>query len=409
MDTNQILQTLRDPMGVPSYPWIFQVLMVLLFALHIIFVNIAVGSAALSIYGFCKRKTDSWWGQLAGTLARVGTMCISYAILLGVAPLLFVQVIYDPMWYVSNSLSSVWVIAFIFIMMAGYGLGYVYYLNQSKGKGSGIAWVGLLSLLLLITAGMIIHLFSYISLQPEKWMQWYASNGVVNTSGSSIPTFQISRFLHFIIPSVAVTGIFMMLYAWYFSGRSDIKKEYLQWIAEKGRSLASVFTMIQVVAGLWWILVVPGEFRFYMNIFFVLGVLLAVVLLIQFILAKKNPIRSAVHTALTAFVTILVMSIARESLRMNYLGKYGYSIYDYKLNIDWGSFALFLATFLLGMSILSYFISIVWKSGKVRGEYESSECHVRWGNISIALLIAWIVIVAGFGIYVTIVNNAVRF
>jgi hypothetical protein len=48
------------------------------------------------------------------------------AIVLGVAPLLFVQVIYDPFGYTSNVLSACRVIGFILILLVGYTLLYVF-------------------------------------------------------------------------------------------------------------------------------------------------------------------------------------------------------------------------------------------------------------------------------------------
>ena len=46
----QALQALRDPTGVPFYPIVFQVLMVLTFSMHIVMVNLALGSAAVALW-----------------------------------------------------------------------------------------------------------------------------------------------------------------------------------------------------------------------------------------------------------------------------------------------------------------------------------------------------------------------
>ncbi|MBI4710337.1 MAG: hypothetical protein HY759_04450 [Nitrospirae bacterium] len=217
MEISTMLKTLQDPMGIPFYPIVFQVLMVLTFALHIMFVNFTIGTTFLSLYGYL--KGGEFWGRLSKSMVKATTANISMAMLLGVAPLLFVQVVYDPFWYASNALSGAWVIGFIFIMMAAYGLTYVFYLKKDSQRGKGFALTGITALGLFLLAGLIMHALNYQALQPDKWLGWYMKGNAVNTSGTSLQAFQLPRFLHFIIPSFAMTGIFLMLYAWYFQKR----------------------------------------------------------------------------------------------------------------------------------------------------------------------------------------------
>ena len=99
-----------------------------------------------------------------------------------------------------------------------------------------------------------------------------------------------------------------------------------------------------------------------------------------------------------AFLTIFGMSYAREALRMEYLGRFDYSIFNYKLNIDWGSTVLFLSTFVMGLIIIGYLLSVAYKAGRTERQYEASITMHRWGRISIALLLIWILIVAGLGL-----------
>ena len=91
MDTNLMIQTLQDPMGVPFYPVVFQGLGILTFALHIFFVNLVLGGALIAAWGHF--RSDQRWQKLSRMLAKVTTINISIAIVLVVAPLLFVQVI----------------------------------------------------------------------------------------------------------------------------------------------------------------------------------------------------------------------------------------------------------------------------------------------------------------------------
>jgi uncharacterized membrane protein len=199
-------------------------------------------------------------------------------------------------------------------------------------------------------------------------------------------------------------GIFLMLYAWYFKRRRDIDREYLEWAGVTGAKLALVFIFLQAIVGVWWLLRLPGELSFMTTPYFLVGAALAVLLLIILYISRKNPVMFAVPYGLCAFLAVFGMSYAREALRMGYLGRFGYSIFDYHINIDWGSTLLFLATFLMGLVIISYLLSVAYKSGKVAESYEASPSMHRLGRVSIALLLTWLVLVAGLGVVISVRN-----
>lgn len=201
-----------------------------------------------------------------------------------------------------------------------------------------------------------------------------------------------------------MTGIFLMLYAWYFKNREDMDKGYLDWVGRIGAKTAFLFTAMQSVVGFWWLLSLPGEFKFLANPFFLVGLVLGIALLVFLYSARRDPVRYAIPSILGAFVTIFAMSYTREALRMKYLGRFNYSIFDYKLDIDWGSTALFLATFVMGLAIIGYLLSVAYKSGRVAGEYVATPSMNKWGSISIALLLIWIVLVAGLGVIISVRN-----
>ncbi len=389
-------------MGIPFYPIVFQVLMVLTFALHIIFVNFTLGTSFLAVYGYF--KGEGYWRRLSRTVAKAVPVNVSMAMVLGVAPLLFVQVVYDPFWYVSNTLSAVWVIGFILIMMIAYSFTYIFYLRREKKEGKGYAFFGIVAVALFLLAGVIMHSLGYQLLQPGKWLGWYIKGNIVDASGASLHAFQLPRFLHFIIPSIAMAGIFLMLYAWYFEKRGDMDRGYIQWIGRTGAKMAFLFTAIQAAIGFWWLLSLPGELGFFMNPFFLIGAALGMVLLVFLSNAQRNPVKYAVPSIGGAFLTIFGMSYTREALRMKYLGRFDFSIFNYGLNIDWGSTLLFMSTFLMGLVIVSYLLLVAYKSGKEEGHYEATPSMHRLGKISIALLLIWIVIVAGLGIFISVKN-----
>ncbi|GER94398.1 hypothetical protein A45J_2159 [hot springs metagenome] len=401
MEISTMIKTLQDSMGIPFYPILFQVLMVITFALHIIFVNFVIGTLSLSLYGYI--KGTSYWKSLSNTMIRATTASTSMAILLGVAPLLFVQVIYDPFWYVSNTVSAAWVMGFILAMMTAYGFTYVFYLKRGA-DGKGLIVLGVAAFILFLLSGVIMHVLGYQLLLPEKWYEWYIKGNNIDTTGMLLHAFQASRFLHFIVPSFAMTGILLMLYAWYFKNRSDKDRDYIDWVGKTGAKMAFIFTAIQAGIGFWWLFSLPIEFKFFTNPLFLIGVAFGIMLLILLYNAQKDPIKYAVYSMFGAFLTILSMAYTREALRMKYLVRFNYSIFDYKVNVDYGSTALFLLTFIAGLSVVGYLLAIAYKSGKTTDEYVSTPSMEKWGKISIAVLLAWIAVVVGIGVMVSIKN-----
>ena len=55
MDMSLVLNSLRDPAGVPFYPLVFQALYILTWALHIAFVLLTLGGMVVSIVGHMKK------------------------------------------------------------------------------------------------------------------------------------------------------------------------------------------------------------------------------------------------------------------------------------------------------------------------------------------------------------------
>ncbi|MEF3193739.1 MAG: hypothetical protein K6346_05970, partial [Halothiobacillaceae bacterium] len=183
----QALYALRDAAGVPSHPVIFLILGVVTFALHIAAVQIMLGASGLTVWGAL--SSDPHKRRLAQSMVMVAKFMLSVAILIGIAPLLFVQVIYDPFWYTSNVLSAWWVIGFIIILSVAALLWFFFNTKNDKLGSSQKTFCpgsAILSVALLLVVGFIMHVLTNQMLSPEKWMEWYAPNGVLDTSGRTL-------------------------------------------------------------------------------------------------------------------------------------------------------------------------------------------------------------------------------
>ncbi|MFN3922001.1 MAG: hypothetical protein ACK4K4_06345, partial [Caldimicrobium sp.] len=154
MQISSYLNAMRDAAGLPSPAIIFDILLVLTFALHILLVNLVLGSLALIIWG--KIKGSEYSLKLSSSLSRLLVISISWAIVLGVAPLLFIQVIYDPFWYTANTLSALWALLFLVFIALGFTLLYLFYLRGGY-EGKGNIFLVILSGVLFLLAGIVMH------------------------------------------------------------------------------------------------------------------------------------------------------------------------------------------------------------------------------------------------------------
>lgn len=106
-----------------------------------------------------------------------------------------------------------------------------------------------------------------------------------------------------------------------------------------------------------------------------------------------------------ALAVVVLMSAARESLRVALLGRWGFSVYAHRVTVDWGSTALFFATFLLGASVLAWVLTVAFQAGRTAGRFTAGPRLAAWGKVSLGLLAAWLVVVAGYGVSVTLRNG----
>ena len=401
----ELLYALRDPAGIPSHPVIFLVLGVLTFALHIAAVQMMLGASALTLWGALGK--DARRRRLAQSMLQVAKVMVSVAIVLGVAPLLFVQVIYDPFWYTSNLLSAWWVIGFILILLAGYTLMYVFYWRNQRlaDPAARLSCPGAMiaSVILLLLVGFIMHVLAQQMLQPEQWMGWYAPDGDLDTRGTTLHAFHPWRFLFFIALSAPVTGALLVAYQRYFRARDDAQPAYLDWVRDLAYRLINAGGPVSLALGIAWMATLPdaaAAFAFSPWVLASAAGLLGFVAFAHWV-RRKGDSPWAYALLGVGTLAILLVAVAREALRWALLhGVHGYNALDYKINMDWYSTLTFFLTFgVLGASVLAYYLTVAWRAGQTQGLYTASAAVERMGKLAIGLLVLWILHYFALGFY----------
>lgn len=401
MDIGAVMNTMRDPAGVPAHPVVFQILMVLTWVLHIAFVELALGSAGLAIFSFHRRGTGAQWEQLSMAMTKVAKVSVSLLIVLGVGPLLFTQVIYDPQWYTSNVLSGRWAIAFIFTLIVGYCCWFAFYHANHEGakKHAGLyAWV---ALALFCLDGLIMHALSYQALLPGQWMNWYAPNGMVDTRGATLHAIQWPRYVFVMSLSVPAVGVFLLAYAHYFALRADRTPQYRAFVRALGKRIAQWGFAFSILPMLAW--------QFDHPVGSGLAIHPAGWLIVSGLAVMAAWIRQLddeTHGYLPAACGVLLLALLalwREIIRIHYLRPLGYDIHTYTVHPDLPSTVLFFLTLAgIGGLVGGFYLTLLYRAGRMQGRYDADRSVARLGTGAVSVLGLWIVVFFVYGIAVSV-------
>ncbi|PKN15554.1 MAG: hypothetical protein CVU67_00560 [Deltaproteobacteria bacterium HGW-Deltaproteobacteria-24] len=391
-----VLLALRDPAGVPFYPVVFQALYVLTWALHAAFVLLALGAVGLSIFGTFNQKSDSHWKLLTPHLIQTGKISISILIVLGVAPLLFTQVIYDPNWYVANTLSGMWIFIFVYALIVAYIMYYWYYYANKKNEGSG-KLIGIISFTLLVFSGLLMHNFAVTSIMPNEWMNMYAPNGVVDNSGWTF-NMNLIRLAFMVSLSIPVVGIFLQNYSRFLSTKEDFSPKFIEYTASLGTKMGVIGLIISALCFVAWMLQID-----YLLHPLSLAIIVGVVILLLMVAKNSN----SYITTIVLVVVALLISAMRELIRFDIMANLGYSIYEYPVNLEIPSLVMFLLTFLvLGGVGVAWLLTMAWKVGENQGVFDGSKdvAVTKLGNYTLAIMVIWMVIYFGWGMTILFMN-----
>jgi hypothetical protein len=341
-----------DPNPLPAPFWVFKLLLVVTFYLHILAMNFMLGGAALALLARWRQKGNQFGSRIFFDVAKKVPILMAATISLGIAPLLFVQVLYGQYFYTSSILMAwPWFLVLVFLIAAYYGFYFVSYRGERRPRAAGR--VMLFSTTLVLIIGFIYTNNLTLSQVPAHWAQKYFSSTAGWDLNLSEPTL-LPRYLHFMTAAVAVSGLYLVLIAW-TKWKQD--QEYARAIFQLGGKAFLYATMAQFVIGFWFLFSLPKALRMVfmgadplttsLLCFGIVGALVSIFLMSAAL--KKGNIRLAALgvTGITALV-VLAMSVMRELLRMAYLKPY-YNPRQFAVQTQWSPFLLFLALFVAGV------------------------------------------------------------
>ena len=342
-----------DPIPLPAPYWVFKLLLVVTFALHILAMNFLLGGTILALasrWGGDRDRANRLFGDIASKLP----LLLPATVTLGVAPLLFLQVIYGQFFYTSSVLIAwPWFLALVLLTIAYYGL---YFVSARTHRRAGSGQLVLLASFLLIAfIGFLFSTNLTLSQTPAAWAGKYFADPSGWNLNLAEPTL-LPRYLHFFTAAVAVGGLFLMLMAWL---RGDGDADYRRFIFRFGGRAFEYATMAQFVIGFWFLISLPPDRRaLFLGGNVLASSLLAVglagavaaILVVTWAIGRDAYRLGALGgTGLTALV-VIAMAVMRDILRDAYLKPY-FHPERFVVQTQWTVLPLFLAIFLGGVAL----------------------------------------------------------
>jgi hypothetical protein len=350
-----------DPVSLPAPVWLLKALLLLTFFLHVIPMNMALGGgfvAAITDW-IGHRRNNEYHLSLARSLARILPIVIAFAITLGVAPLLFIQVLYGQFFYTSSVLLAwPWLSVIVLLILSYYGF-YLYSFRWEQLQGKRLVIV-LASAVLLAAIGFLYTNNLVLMLTPGKWAAMYFQDphgAHLNLSDPAV----VPRFLHFFTASFAVAGLLALVLG-LMKRRQD--SAYSRWAVRYGVLWFIAATLVQLVIGSWFFLSLPhavsvvfmGGDAFATAVFAIALVCAFASLVMMFIgLASSNPAWKLTTGIVLIALTIICMVIIRDFVRSAYLERY-FDATRFSVQPQTGVIVLFFLLLVGGLGVIGYMI-----------------------------------------------------
>lgn len=341
-----------DPAALPGPPWLFHLLWVITFLIHLVFVNMVMGGSILAALVGSNRPGAR---EIQSFFVEVNGWAISFAITFGIAPLLFMQVLFGRFFYTATILVAWWWFGMLLILTLGYYLNYIAKARLKAGKG--VRAILIVEAVCFFKIAAIQVAINVLHLQPGRW------ESVAQQTWAALldPTF-VPRTLHFVFAAIAMAGAVLAFVATRRATTED--REACLGMARFGLRAALVASALEFVDGFWLLLALPRDVLIaFMRggaatmIPLTAGILLGVLLLVVLsrITDPLTQTKDVRRVAEVLVATVVFMVLTRHQLRGIYLAPWRA---DEQVTVasQWGPLALFLVAFVLCVGLTVYAI-----------------------------------------------------
>lgn len=336
---------LPDYHFLPAPLWLITILHVVTLTLHFAAMNFLFGGTVVLLFG---RMNDKWLDPGVKRYVKLLPAAMAATVTLGVAPLLFVQLVYYQQVY-SASIVSAWIwLGIIDAAIVAYYFLYAASFNVDEKPDRLPLFLGISFVLLLFISLVYSTVFSMAE-RPDLYRALYEGNQsglVINTDVGSWGL----RWLHMLLGAVSVGGFFFGIV-----GRNSEPAFKL------GKSFFLLGMIVTMVVGLAY-LITLGDFMLpFMRSPAIWALMVSIVLSLgslHFYFKKKW-----VGAGLMLSLSLLGMVTIRHMLRLIALEKH-FDPATIPVSPQWSVFAVFLACFVVAIGLVWYMLNLYIRDRK---------------------------------------------
>lgn len=334
----------------------FYLFQILTFVVHLLIMNAMLGTAIIALTHHLRGKACT--EPLTLDISRKLPFTVAFAVNFGVAPLLFLQVLYGQFLYTSSVLMAVYWLGVVGLVIIAYASAYYYDFRYATLGSMRALFTAVTALCLLVVAFIFTNNMT-LMLVPEDWAAYFD-----NAAGTILhfrePTL-IPRYLHIVVSSVAVGGLFLAL-VWHCKKNAP---DAPRWIAH-GLDWYAFATMSQMAIGLWFLWAMPERVKGLLlggslphTLVFALGAILGI---ISISTALQRRIQA---TTTLLILTIVLMAYLRDMVRDAWLSPY-FQVGQRTVTAEYVPLILFILTLIAGLFILFRLLRTVANDMEVR-------------------------------------------
>jgi hypothetical protein len=356
--------------ALPAPTWLLLGLLIFVFWLHIMLAGTVLGG---SVFVLLRRllpwRRSELDRQLDARLMRALPVFISLTITLGVAPLLFVQVLYGHYFYTANIfIANFWMLSLGLLL-----LGFVsVYLAGRHERAGGVWWFVLLAPLCFVGIAYIFTNNAVLTIQPEYWLAFHRGLSRLHVKDAAL----LPRLLHNLGAALVFSGLAIAWVGRHRSMSEDVAATERAVLATRsGLRWLLWGVLLQIPLGVWFLLSLPATvqkglvgFNNVTSMAWWAAVALAGLTVVTALNGIMQPgrVRWLVLSTLLPMVGVVGMLLARQYLRSEMLAREsagGFDIFrNWQTEVQLSPILTFAVTLVIGLGVLAWLLAVVLRS-----------------------------------------------
>jgi len=352
-----VVSLIPAPDAIPVHWLWFQLLLTITTFMHLIAMNITLGTGAIAV---ALPLTD---GESVNDLRRRIGKSLPYSIALtinfGVAPLLFLQVLYGQFLYTSSVLMGGFWLSIIGLLIIAYYATYIFTLKYDA-LGGGSVFISIAVVILLTVAFLYVNNLSLMQM-PESWHEYFVNRDgwLLNFADRAL----LPRYLHFVASAIAIGGLAIAFYYEILKRRGH--NETSRWI-KTGCNWFSIVTVVNFGIGFWFFSFLPAPILDMQTITGKIFIsLLGVAIFCTFLAVIKAQTYKVFPATIWALSAVFLMTLMRDLLRVTHLKPF-FNITELPVNPQYSPLLIFLVALAGAVYLISWMLKTVWAAKEVK-------------------------------------------